>query len=174
MSNSIPILLKARKGFTYRKYNVKKCSFYYIQSNKLKKKIKKFPNKRIRIGLNTFQNGKFLRLYVYSKQIFPYNFGTYRRILTKFLQYYYVFTLLKTFKYEFVDCNQSENKYVFQIQLNSLYCPHYFMRHCSNLYHLYNNNYSFFILICSQPFCKLHLYIIPFTLISFILLTTYL
>ena len=38
------------------------------------------------------------------------------------------------------------------------------MCHCSNLYHVYNNtyksNYSFFILICLQPFCKPHLYFI--------------
>ena len=31
------------------------------------------------------------------------------------------------------------------------------MCHCSNLYHVYNNNYSFVILFCSQPFFQVTL-----------------
>ena len=41
------------------------------------------------------------------------------------------------------------------------------MCHCSNLYYVYdnnyNNNYSFVILICLQPFCRPHLYFILHT-----------
>ena len=41
------------------------------------------------------------------------------------------------------------------------------MCHCSNLYHVYNNNYnnnySFVIPICLQPVCKPHLYFILHT-----------
>ena len=39
--------------------------------------------------------------------------------------------------------------------------------HCSNWYHVYNNNYnnnnSFMVLICLQPLCKPHLYLILHT-----------
>ena len=63
------------------------------------------------------------------------------------LTYCCIFTFLKTFKYEFVDGKQSKNKW-------TLYCPHYLMCYCSNLYHIYNNNYSFVIPICLQPFLQ--------------------
>ena len=36
------------------------------------------------------------------------------------------------------------------------------MCHCSNIYHVYNNNYSFDILICLQPLCK-NLFLAHFT-----------
>ena len=68
-----------------------------------------------------------------------------------------VFTFLKTFKYEFVVCKQSKNKYVFKF-IWTLYCPHYLMCYCSNIYHVYNTNNSFVILLtqsyslfCLQP-----------------------
>ena len=45
-----------------------------------------------------------------------------------------------------------------------LYCPHYLMCRCSNLYHIYNNNYNknLFIRysICLQSFCKQYLFVI--------------
>ena len=48
----------------------------------------------------------------------------------------------------------------------TLYCLHYLMYHCSNLYHLGNNNdnnnYPYVIFICLQPFCKPHLYFIQY------------
>ena len=46
------------------------------------------------------------------------------------------------------------------VSVTTLYCSHYLMWHCSNLYHVrnnnYNSNYSFVILICLQSFCKPH------------------
>ena len=39
---------------------------------------------------------------------------------SKIAAYYYVFIFLKTFEYEFVNSKSSQNKYVFQIQLNYL------------------------------------------------------
>ena len=51
------------------------------------------------------------------------------------------------------------------------------MCHCSNLYHVYNNNYnnnySFVILICLQTFCKLNLFVILLTGLFAILLTSF-
>ena len=50
--------------------------------------------------------------------------------------------------------------------MNSL-LPALLMYHCSHLYNVYNNNYnnncSFVIFICLQPFCKPHLYFILHT-----------
>ena len=42
---------------------------------------------------------------------------------------------------------------MFQLQLNFLYCPHYIMCHCSNLYHVCNNNF-FFVILVTQLFAK--------------------
>ena len=53
---------------------------------------------------------------------------------------------------------------------------HYLMFHCSNLHHLYNNNYnnnySFIILICLQPSCKSRLFVILLIRLFAILLLT--
>ena len=98
---------------------------------------------------------------------------TYNSAVSKLLRFY----LLKTFIYEFVDYNYSKNKCVFQFHLNSLLLA-LLMCHCSNLCHIqnnnYNNNYPLFVLICSQPFCRPHLCVIPFTRLFAILLTTFL
>ena len=77
-------------------------------------------------------------------------------ILYFFYKCCYVFTFLKTFKYEFFDCKENKNKYEF-------YCPHYPTCHCSNLYHVYNNNYnnnySFVIPIWLQSISKPYLFV---------------
>ena len=57
-------------------------------------------------------------------------------------KYCYVFNFLKTCQYQFVNCKKSKNKQAVQFQLNSPHCPHYYMCHCSNLYHIYNNNFN--------------------------------
>ena len=57
-------------------------------------------------------------------------------------QYCYVFTFFKMFKYDLVNCKQRKKQICVQFQLNSLYCPHYPMCHCSNLYHINDNNYN--------------------------------
>ena len=44
--------------------------------------------------------------------------------------------------------NKVKNKYLFQVQLKSLYSTHYLMCHCSKLYHVYNNNYNTNCLDC--------------------------
>ena len=58
----------------------------------------------------------------------------------------------------FVDCKQRENNNLFQFLLNSLLYALFMSATVSYLYNLYNNNYnnncSFVILICLQPFCK--------------------
>ena len=60
--------------------------------------------------------------------------------LLKFIKNYcYVFIFLKTFKYDFNNYKQSKDKYVSGFN-ETFYWPHYFMCHCRNLYHIYNNN----------------------------------
>ena len=53
-------------------------------------------------------------------------------------KYCYVFTFLKTFKYDFDNCKQSKNKYVFSFYIFLLYAL--FM--CPTVSNLYNNNYN--------------------------------
>ena len=48
------------------------------------------------------------------------------------VKYCYVFTFLKTFKYEFVDCKQNKSKFVFSFR-SILYRPHYLLSPSSNL-----------------------------------------
>ena len=69
-------------------------------------------------------------------------------------QYRHVFTFLKTFKYKFVDCKQSKNKYVFSFSFSLLsalsYVPLlnlYNVNHNNNCLFVYKQQYLFVILL---------------------------
>ena len=69
--------------------------------------------------------------------------------------------IFKTCEYQFLNCKQSNNRYVFNFG-KIFYCPDYITCRWSNLYHVYtnsyNNKYSFVIPVCLQPFCKQYLF----------------
>ena len=93
---------------------------------------------------------------------------TFRQVAPlKIIKYCYVFTFLKTFEYKFVDCKESKKKICISFRLK-------LMSHCSNSYHVFYNNYnnSYRYLICLQPFCKQHLFVILLTQLFANVLTT--
>ena len=62
----------------------------------------------------------------------------FRNLINGFKIYCYVISFLNTFKYEFVNCKQIKNEYVFSFSFSLLYT----LFICPTFTNLYNNNYK--------------------------------